>query len=271
MRRFALFAVAAITVSLAAMEPGQPRPPLQPNAASAARAQADTQSGGSSPAFAAFTLKLVPADVARSYGGFEFDPSRMRARSIMLDELIKFAYNVESYQLAGEPAWVRPSVSTPLYQFEAVTESPATASEMRPMVRVVLDQCCHLKYHVSSKRMDVYTLRLIGKAPKFAALPLGAKQTPQSPYEYVMPNVQALVHFLNGPAFFTLLGRPVVDKTGLEGDFDIHFTMANSYVYSAADVHLDERLASELGLKLVAETIDVPIMTIDSMEAPSGQ
>ena len=77
-----------------------------------------------------------------------------------------------------------------------------------------------------------------------------------------------------------VMGRPVVDRTGLKGnfDFDFEFTPLLSGLSptqpgaSASDEpapSIIEALKNQLGLKLESQTGDVDVIVIDHVEPPS--
>jgi uncharacterized protein (TIGR03435 family) len=73
------------------------------------------------------------------------------------------------------------------------------------------------------------------------------------------------------------LGRPIVDRTELEGRFDLEYTFTPSRPQSApqsapspgAPPSLLVALEEQLGLKLEAERATVPVVVIDSIERPT--
>jgi uncharacterized protein (TIGR03435 family) len=73
------------------------------------------------------------------------------------------------------------------------------------------------------------------------------------------------------------MGRPVIDRTGLEGRFDLEYSFTPSRPPTAgqsaappeAPPTLLVALEEQLGLKLEAERVSVPVVVIDSVERPS--
>jgi uncharacterized protein (TIGR03435 family) len=69
-----------------------------------------------------------------------------------------------------------------------------------------------------------------------------------------------------------LLGRPVMDATGIKGawDFDLHWSNRRQAALSDAEViTIFDAVDQQLGLKLEARTAPLPVMIIDSVERPS--
>jgi uncharacterized protein (TIGR03435 family) len=73
------------------------------------------------------------------------------------------------------------------------------------------------------------------------------------------------------------MGRPVIDRTGLEGRFDLEYSFAPSRPQNLtqgapapeAPPTLLVALEEQLGLKLEAERAKVPVLVIDSVERPT--
>jgi uncharacterized protein (TIGR03435 family) len=73
------------------------------------------------------------------------------------------------------------------------------------------------------------------------------------------------------------VGRPVIDRTGLEGRYDVEYSFAPPRPQNAAQSApspeapptLLVALEEQLGLKLQAERTQVPVVVIDSIERPT--
>jgi uncharacterized protein (TIGR03435 family) len=72
------------------------------------------------------------------------------------------------------------------------------------------------------------------------------------------------------------VGRPIVDRTGLEGLFDVEYTFApqpsTAPTELAAGANLPPlfvALEEQLGLKLESERAEVPVLVIESVDRPS--
>jgi uncharacterized protein (TIGR03435 family) len=72
-----------------------------------------------------------------------------------------------------------------------------------------------------------------------------------------------------------LLDRPVVDKTGLAGTYNIKLTYtpnlgANRDSPDLSDINVFQAVEEQLGLKLEARKEPVEILVVDRVEKPSG-
>ena len=69
----------------------------------------------------------------------------------------------------------------------------------------------------------------------------------------------------------TLMDRPVIDKTGLTGRFDIHVTLPPDDTPGASDLTVTLALAvqQQLGLKIAPATAPGAVLAIEHVERPT--
>jgi len=170
-----------------------------------------------------------------------------------LKTLIQWAYDVfasgkadflnagtPSMAVEGLPDWV----NSARYSIDARTANPQSAAMMRgPMMQALLEERFDLKVHREKREGPVY-LMTIAKGPlklratqEGTCVPFdfseGLNMTTDHPTLCVVPNVtrkeSLTIMDARGTtlgAFSKLLhfeGRAVIDETGLDGKFDIHF------------------------------------------------
>jgi uncharacterized protein (TIGR03435 family) len=83
--------------------------------------------------------------------------------------------------------------------------------------------------------------------------------------------MEGLVKEISNAAF---LDRPVLDKTGLTGTYDIRLTYTPENRMSRGpepdlDVSIFTAVQEQLGLRLVQQKADVEILVVDHVEKPS--
>ncbi len=106
---------------------------------SISRPVAGQQESGGLPSFDVATVK--PSSHPLTPEGYSFSdqkvvsPGRFRAVNSNLDELVRWAYDVEEYQIS-EPDWLKSNSVT--FDIEAVAGSDATAMQIRLMLRRLL-------------------------------------------------------------------------------------------------------------------------------------
>lgn len=201
-----------------------------------------------------------------------------------LNDLIKFAYQVQDKEIADAPGWM----STDRWDIQAKPDTPGlpTGAQTREMVQRLLADRFALKLHEEKREMPAYVLTVAGKdGPKltksasasglagFTMGPLGVMHAGNA-------TMGDFVHILQGG----ILDRPVLDETGLTGHFDftLKWTPDESQFVGmpvrvppppADDANLAPPLFTaiqeQLGLKLEAEKADVPVLVIDHVERPS--
>ena len=190
--------------------------------------------------------------------------------------------------LVGIPDWMH----TVLYNIDAkVSESdlaawqnPATQQQMlRAMMQAMLASRCKLAVHRGSKEVSVYSL-VVGKG--------GSKLKPASPGdphpggtplpgggEFVSNDGAGNASFYGVPvsalgvALSNFAGRPVVDRTGLTGRYDMTFRRPRPGAPSTeAEPNPPPTIfevVESFGLKLEPSKTSVETLVIDHVEKPS--
>jgi uncharacterized protein (TIGR03435 family) len=137
---------------------------------------------------------------------------------------ISYAYGVKDYQVSA-PSWLRDTT------FEIIAKAPAgaTREQFPEMIRTLLAERFKLQVHRETKDLDGFALVVTKDGPKLT--PATAKpdsagrvftfQTRMSPggngtIDYKANSMAALARNLA-----SLIGRPVLDETGLEGTYSL--------------------------------------------------
>jgi uncharacterized protein (TIGR03435 family) len=146
--------------------------------------------------------------------------------------------------------------------------------QIRPMLQVLLADRFQLKVHTDRKELPVYNMILskknVGLKPTAQDETFGWKVTPQ-------PGgiLQSKATKISIGDFVQLVGastdRPVVDKTGLTGDFDYEITFAQEDARTQDDANLAivNAVTEQLGIKLEAAKESMPMLVVDRVEKPS--
>ena len=214
-----------------------------------------------------------PGNILRAKG------NRFTEDVATLSNLIIDAYDVRDYQISGLPDWGKPGVE--LYDVIAKTEgeNAATSDQLRQMLQTLLADRFQLKLHREAKDLPVYEL-VIGKngsklkevppevEPARAARRPGAARKVGGSAPTVMktqlPMLAAIIA--------NFVDRPVLDKTGLTGTYEI--------LWDQQELLQDLRAAGkpapsifpavqQLGLKLEAAKAPMQMLVIDHAERPS--
>jgi bla regulator protein blaR1 len=237
-----------------------------------------------------------------------FTPDGLTATGGSLMMLIMSAYGVNPHQISGAPVWL----TSERYDIEAKMD-PATAEELRKlsedqrraatqhMLQMLLADRFKLRVHQETKDLPIYALVVAKNGPKLqeakpgdtypngmkgpdgrsgAGLMLGGKEglTAQG-----IP-IANLVRHLS-----LQLGRTVIDKTGLTGEYDFTLKWTPDGIQGAmfrgpesgqpsptsaafpdsSGPSLFTALEEQLGLKLESQKGPVEIVVLDHVERPS--
>jgi uncharacterized protein (TIGR03435 family) len=263
-----------------------------------ARAQSDpTFPSQGAPSFQSASIQINTSGLSTAQA-LGFPPEgRFFASNVSLLELIKAVYGHEFLgrdRVVGGPEWVR----SERFDVSAQAAGDPLPDVRQLMVRTLLAERFRLAVHVGHRDVSAYALTVSAADPNSTALHRSAATCPEpgappppppppgiSPFATlcgVRPEADALtgdaakmwqLALLLGPR----VGRTVVDRTGLEGRFN--FTVDWSGVPQAGPdltaqtanrrIALMTALRDQLGLELVPETANIPILAIDAAERPA--
>jgi len=266
----------------------------------AGRGQTDRQA----PRFDVAAIKQNTSGETR--GGFGGPASRFTATNTPALMFITYAYRVQDYLIEGVPDWVK----NDRWDINAKAEGnfPATtideAGPRREMVRALLVDRFKLSVHKETRERPIYALvlaqpgqplspRLHASTTDCAAL-VGAEfrqgqlrnppVTPDGAFDCGINDPPGRISWGTQPMrqvaaiLSDTLQRPVVDRTGLDGNFSAVVTYApDSGRVSGADppaadpnaASIFTALQEQLGLRLDSTRGPVEILVIDHIERPA--
>ena len=252
-------------------------------------------------AFEVAAIKLSTGD-GRSREVNANSGGRFGVSNFPLKTVIEMAFNVKDFQIAGGPAWI----DSDGYDFNAKAATNATFEEMKPMIESLLSDRFKLVVHRETKELPIYDLVVAKGGVKLAAPKEGNCVThePNTPYPPPTGGSRPLFcgNVRSGRGSFDgakisismlvgnlsdILGRPINDKTGLSGTFDIHLefatddAIANTIVAGRTEGEKPPQadsparsiltaLQEQLGLRLESSKGPVGVLVIDHVERPSG-
>jgi uncharacterized protein (TIGR03435 family) len=218
---------------------------------------------------------------------FNMSNGRIQAQSILLKDLIAFAYDVEEDWVKGGEKWL----DSDRYDMVAKTAPTASADTLRVMLQSLLAERFRLKVHKEPQPVTVYALT-IGK-PKLKDADPATRSTCKSgaadgarTYTCVNTSMAQLAQKLPDVAA-GYLDHPVVDLTGLKGSYDFTLSWtprgrllgggrggatppAGDATPAAADrpvgYTIFEAVDHQLGLKLATQKHPMPVVVIDHIE-----
>lgn len=234
------------------------------------------------PTFEVATIKPTKPDEKRTY--IIWRGADMQVVNFSLDDLVKFAYDVQDKQIVSAPGWM----SSDKFDIEAKPDIPGQPSggQLKGMVQKLLADRFALKFHKGEKEMSAYVL-VVGKdGPKMKQNTSNPNGLPGLFFGPIgtLHVMNATMHNFTNLMQSTVLDRPVVDKTGLKGrwDFTLKWTPDESQFAgmgikipppSADDANaappLFTAIQEQLDLKLEAQKTQVPVLVIDHVDHPS--
>jgi uncharacterized protein (TIGR03435 family) len=242
---------------------------------------AHAQSVGVRAEFEVASIKANNTDERMDYG---VRGDRLLGRNMPAIGWIEIAYKVREYQIIG-PAWI----SQEKFDIEAKASNPG--GDLRLMLQSLLASRFNLTTHRENKKSLVYSL-VVGRGG--IKMKLSKDQTPWSgdfpngapdgrPTSGASPTALAPGR-IAGKAipmsmFVTLLadqvGRPIVNRTGLTGRYDIDFRFAPSDTDTSpqSDATVPSvftAIQEQLGMRLQPAKAPVEVLVIDHIERPSA-
>ncbi|HWF09546.1 MAG TPA: TIGR03435 family protein [Bryobacteraceae bacterium] len=225
-------------------------------------------------------------------------PGRFVATNTPLRFIILYAYGLLDHQLAAAPEWTW-STSIDITATYPAGSAPDDR-EVRAMVRNLLNERFGFKAHSETREMPAYALTLARKdgrlgprmnrsevdcakwtAEKRPTANAGGRSSVSPTGKRPACGMLASRRFLTGGTrtaqqlavtLQSMLGRPVVDQTGLAGawDVDLQWTSDNNSETSQGDApSIFTAVQEQLGLKLVPAKTSVDVLVVDNVERPA--
>jgi len=213
---------------------------------------------------------------------------RLNANGVTVKFLIQQAYNVKDFQITGGPNWIgseRYDIST-----KAEGEGQITHEQLRTMMQGLLADRFQLAFHRETKEMPIYALVVGKNGPKMHATeraPDGDREGrggAQIRTSRGQITAQGMSMTMLSNQLSNRLGRNVLDKTGLTGnyDFTLEFTPEGMQGMGPREGGADApppvdspgpsiftAVQEQLGLKLESQKGPVEILILDRIEKPS--
>jgi uncharacterized protein (TIGR03435 family) len=196
-------------------------------------------------------------------------PTDFKGRNVTLKRLIGEAYGLAPFQIAG-PKWMEND------EFDVDAKSPdsSDAGQIRAMLRPLLANRFHLAAHRETKDQRVYELVVDKGGPKFHQ---GDPEPPKPGMDHFHGELDQFAGMLTirlsmpiaedptKPSIATGVGNPVVNKTGLTGEYDLNYN-AKPELGVDSFVRWQRILQEQLGLKLESRRGPVEILIIDNVQ-----
>jgi uncharacterized protein (TIGR03435 family) len=220
-------------------------------------------------------------------------PDGFACENIRLLDLITNAYGIKQDQIIGGPAWMREKkfdVHAKVSDEDIHLLETLTRSQRRYMLQPLLAERFGLKVHIDTKMMPVYELAVAKGGPKMKEVPTVAPDTNNAQSD--MTKRQGSTQM--GSGMFIGIGlemsalanqlsysahRPVLDKTGLQGKYDIALKWTPDELASAqsgdngsdatSSPSIFTAVQEQLGLRLVSSKAPVMVLVVDHADLPT--
>jgi len=213
------------------------------------------------PAFAAASVKPGSAtSESGSNGRVNATAGRFRGLNAPARLLIRWAYDVKDYQIVGGPKWM----AEDRFDVEGKTEEATPQPQVRAMLRTLLAERFQLTVHRESKTMSVYNLMVGKNGAKFKELKAGERAVPgpSKPGATGRMFASSVGGFADMLSTFPSIGKPVLDKTGLTGNYFIDIQSGPE-----DDVFT---IVQDQGLRLESVNAPIEMLVVDRLEKPSS-
>lgn len=230
---------------------------------------------------------------------------RVLATNVPLVQIIRAAYALDENQLIGAPDWA----DTIMFDVDARASGEPTPDAAAAMVRELLADRFALKAHTESRQLPVYLLTRVSDQKTTPGLsrsgaecapiipPPGAPPPPPPPGQAGIPlnvtrtllrcptiffsgaighvSARAVTMERFASALTRSVRRPVIDRTGLSGEFDINMTYRADLDAGPAPAppqnfpDLFTAIREQLGLRLESGRAPVEVLVVDRVERPA--
>jgi uncharacterized protein (TIGR03435 family) len=211
-------------------------------------------------------VSIKPGDPSSPESSVYPAPHGLRMKNATLKGMVRMAYGLNEYQLAGGPKWL----DSALFNIDAKSPAGATVRQIPEMLQALLAERFKLVFHRETRILPEYAL---------VAAKGGAKLQTASEDEKRLTTTSSGDRMIKGRAariadlvrmLIGVVGAPVVDRTGIEGQYD--FSLEFAPLLGAPDDRLPDVFGAlqQLGLKLEPIKGPVEVLAIDKAEMPAA-
>jgi uncharacterized protein (TIGR03435 family) len=227
--------------------------------------------GESKPTFEVASVK--PNKSGSLSSGTSTRNGQLTATNVTLRQMIRNAYNLQDFQIAGGPDWV----DADRFDIIAKVEGEPAGPEQKLMMRALLAERFGLVTHPDTKEMPVYNLVLAKPDGKLGAGlrrvdcakdPCGSTRNGRTSNLAVLTaKGRTMGDFAQ--TLSSIVAKIVIDKTVLDGPYDIDLTWSTDQTADTTRPSIFTALQEHLGLKLESARGAVDVLVIDHVEHPT--
>lgn len=233
--------------------------------------------GAYAPSFDVASIRLHAPDDNR-FGVKMPSAGRFSATGVVIKLVVMLAYDVQESQISGGPSWV----TTDKWDIVAKRDDGLQHSveETRSMLQDMLEERFTLRVHRETERRSAYVLTVTKSGPKFAARAQTGGTNLRITSNSINLESGELAQMTQ--LLSTAVGRPVIDRTGLGGLYDLSLQWDDAPIREGGVPGLEAAatpgndhgsiftaIQDQLGLRLEPQRAPVEVIVIDRIERPS--
>ncbi len=216
--------------------------------------------------------------------GLSIEGNRVSALIMTPVNLIAMVYGVENYQVVGFPQWSDDTLNGAYDILATAGEGSTPTREVAlGMLAKLLSERFAFQFHEETREFPVFNMVLakggakVVKTKPETAFSSKQSSAPENPRQGVLMNasnetIGQLVRQIRG-----YVGRPIIDKTGLEGGYDFTLKWLQEAPGGAPATAVAEgglptlttALREQLGLSLEAGKAPFRVIVVDRIERPT--
>ena len=218
------------------------------------------------PTFEVASVKPASAAGMGYEGNMRFDvrtvPGSLMVHHSSLADCIEWAYGVQGQQVSG-PAWL----GTERYEIAAKAAEGVPSRQLKLMLQSLLAERFHLALHRETRNMQVFEIVAAKEGLRLRDAPSAEdggvrKVGPGLRMSFENQLIAELAKFLSSLA---AVDRPVLDRTGLTGRYDILLDLRGVLGPVTTDLVV-AALREQLGLRMESRKAPVEVLVIDHID-----
>lgn len=207
---------------------------------------------------------------------------RFNATNVTVKMLMQNAYGVRDFQIVGGPGWIGSDRFDITAKLEG--DGPLQPDSLRPALQGLLEDRFQLKLHRETREMQTYALLPGKNGPKLQKSADEKAPGPQIRMGRGQLSAKKVTMTILANQLAQQLGRSVVDKSVLTGEFDFELSWTPEIggggpfgpdaggappAVDSPGPSIFTAVQEQLGLRLESQRGPVEILVIDRLEKPS--
>jgi uncharacterized protein (TIGR03435 family) len=212
-----------------------------------------------------FEVASVKIDKSlNSFSGMNYGPGHLMLTNSTLAGLVTWAYGVKDYQILAAPPWFR----SDRYDVNAKAHGAPDLAHLKLLLQALLAERFNLTLHKETRQLPIFTLNVGERGIRMKRSP-ASTDAPQITGRFNATHKELTGHGATVTGLIQTLrlslDRPLVDKTGLKGNYDFKLEW-NPDDTDPSGISLVTAIKEQLGLKLESAKGPVEVLMIDRAE-----